>query len=168
MGDVDNLHSQWYSSGYDASWSGSARSESRSVTPLLSPQAPQTAIHEESTPLPPQTCTTQNENERLLKVEQVMSKYKGTDTASLRNLTTALAREAIFGREEMVKKSLSGRKNTEILDKEKLNNIKTLVRSRVPKISPVEFEHIWTLCRGSLSKSCQTLRNARKKHLPLL
>ena len=55
----------------------------------------------------------------------------GTDLVSLRKLTTALAREAIFGREELSKKSLTGRKETEQLDKEKLDYIKTLVHSRV-------------------------------------
>ena len=78
-------------------------------------------------------------------------------------LTTALARQAIFGKEALSKKSLSGRKNTEVLEKKKLDYIKGIVRSRVPEKSRIEFEHIWTLCRASLSKCCQTLRNARKK-----
>ena len=65
--------------------------------------------------------------------------YPGTD---LRTLTTALAKDAIFGQEDLLKCSLSGRNNTE-----KLNYIKVLVESRVPSKSQVEFEHIWTLCR---------------------
>ena len=102
---------------------------------------------------------------RLQSVEQVMSNCTGTDVASLRVLTTALARDAIYGREEMVRSSLSGRRGTGVLSQEKLNYIKTLVRSRVPDKPSVEFEHIWTLCRGSLSKSCQALRtaNARRR-----
>ena len=43
-----------------------------------------------------------------------MNDHGGTDVASLRNLTTALAGEA---KEELAKNSLSGRKNTEILNK---------------------------------------------------
>ena len=40
-----------------------------------------------------------------------MRDYNGTDVASLRLLTIASARrDAIFGKEEMAKKSLSGRK----------------------------------------------------------
>lgn len=88
-----------------------------------------------------------------------MGENSGCDNASLRKLTTALAREAIFGRDEMAAKSLSGRRNTKELDKAKLDYIKTLVHSRVPKKSKVDFEEIWKQCRGSLSKSCQTLRN---------
>ena len=39
-----------------------------------------------------------------------MRDYHGTDVASLWLLSIALARDAIFGKEEMAKKSLSGRK----------------------------------------------------------
>jgi len=55
--------------------------------------------------------------------------HGGTDTANLRNLTTALARDAIFGKEVLAKNSLSGRRSTGILDKEKINYIKTLVKT---------------------------------------
>ena len=88
-----------------------------------------------------------------------MNDHGGTDVASLRNLDTALARDAIFGREEMVKNSLSGRRSTGILNKEKINYIKTLVKSRVPAMTAAEFEHVWIMCRGSLSKSCQTAQS---------
>ena len=101
---------------------------------------------------------------KLRKVEEVMGDHGGTDIVSLRNLTTALAREAIFGKEELAKNSLSGRNNTGILDKEKLTYIKTLVKSRVPRMTPAEFEYAWTLCRGSLSKSCQALRVTTKRN----
>ena len=101
---------------------------------------------------------------KMKEVEEVMSENSGTDTASLRKLTTALAREAIFGRKEMATMSLSGRYSTGKLDRAKMNYIKTLVHSRVPKMSNVEFEHVWKLCCGSLSKSCQTLRfNVKKR-----
>ena len=90
-----------------------------------------------------------------------MRDYTGTDVARLWLLTIALARDAIFGREEMAAKSLSGRKKTGVLSKQKLDYIKTLVCSRVSHKSNIEFEHIWTLCRGSISKCCQTLRNGR-------
>ena len=89
---------------------------------------------------------------KLRPVEEVMGNNTGTDVASLRQLTTALAREAIFGREEMARKSLSGRRNTQVLSEEKLKYIKTLVRSRVSSMSQVEFEYVWTLCRALLSK----------------
>ena len=46
----------------------------------------------------------------------MMNDHGGTDVASLRNLTTALAKEAIFGK-EMVKNSWNGRRNTGILNK---------------------------------------------------
>ena len=38
---------------------------------------------------------------KLLPIERVMMDYPGTDEASLRRLTTALAREAIFGRDTL-------------------------------------------------------------------
>ena len=100
---------------------------------------------------------------KLKSVEQVMRENTGTDTLSLRKLATALAREAIFGRKEMTSKSLSGRYSTEELDKKKVNYIKSLVHSRIPNKSEIEFESIWKQCRGSISKSCQTLRNSEKK-----
>ena len=112
--------------------------------------------------IPPPPFTTPP---KLAPVEQVMKDNPGTDIASLRSLTTALARDAIFGRDELAKSSLSGRKNTGTLSSEKLYYIKTLVKSRVPNKSQVEFEYIWSLCRSSLSKSCQTLRTSARKKL---
>ena len=64
-----------------------------------------------------------------------------------------MAREAIFGRKEITSKSLSGRYSTGELDRRKMDYIKSLVHSRVPKKSDIEFEAIWKQCRGSLSKS---------------
>ena len=99
---------------------------------------------------------------KLQSVEQVMQNSTGTDVASLRALAIALAKDAIYGKDEMAQSSLSGRKGTRTLSQDKLDYIKTLVRSRVPNKTQVEFEHYWTLCRASLSKSCQTLRVKRK------
>ena len=147
IGHSDNMHSQWYGS---TSHSGARNEPSRSVTPL--PQIPKR--------FPPPPFSTPP---KLRTVEEVMANYSGSDAASLRKLTTALAREAIFGREELIKKSLTGRKDTEQLDRQKVNYIKTLVQSRVPNKSDVDFEMIWKWCRGSLSKCCQTLRNTEKK-----
>lgn len=114
-----------------------------------------------STTIPPPPFKTPP---KLKPVEEVMSDRTGSSVAALRSLTTALAKEAIFGREELARKSLSGRNNTGMLDPNKLSYIKTLVQSRVPSMSNHEFEHIWMLCRSSLSKSCQTLRtNMRGK-----
>ena len=90
--------------------------------------------------------------------------YPGTDVASLRRLTTALARDAIFGREALGRSSLSGKNNTGCLEKHKLDYIKAVVKSRVPNMLEVAFEGIWSKCRSSLSKSCQMMRtNAKKK-----
>lgn len=132
----------------------SGREVSRSVTPSL--QVPSKSIPPPPFSTPP----------KLRTVEQVMHNYSGTDLAALRKLTTALAREAIFGREALAKRSLSGRsKDSEQLDPQKLDYIKTLVHSRVPNKSDVDFEETWKLCRSSLSKSCQTLRNSVKKKI---
>ena len=102
---------------------------------------------------------------KLQSVEQVLKNNQGTNLPSLRTLTTALARDAIFGRDEMLKCSLSGRKQTKSLDQEKMNYIKTLVRTRVPDKAQIEFELLWASCRLSLSKCCQSLRTAVKKKL---
>lgn len=102
---------------------------------------------------------------KLLPVEQVMRNRPGTDVQALRELAISLARDAIFGKDELIRCSLSGRKNTGILDKEKLDYIKTAIRSRIPNKSAVEFEFIWSLCRSSISKSCQGLRNNARKRL---
>jgi hypothetical protein len=125
----------------------SSRSEaSRGVQPALSRSIPQPPFK-----TPP----------KLRTVEQVMRNYSGTDLFALRKLTTALAREAIFGRKALVKLSLSGRSDSELPDP---HYIKTLVHSRVPNKSDVDFEETWKICQ-SLSKSCQTLRSSAKKKL---
>lgn len=145
LGDTDT-QSQW---NVPSSSSGSTPRTSRNVT-----------ISRSVSPAPPPNTNPQ----RMITVQQVMNTYTGTDLASLRRLTTALAREAVFGRDELAKASLTGRNSTGRLDGQKLQYIKTLVHSRIPKKSNVEFEEIWKLCKGSLSKSCQTLRtSARKK-----
>ena len=102
---------------------------------------------------------------KLIPVERVMMDNPGCDVASLRRLTTALAREAIFGKEALRKSSLSGKNQTGCLEKHKLDYIKAVVKSRVPNMPEVQFEGIWSKCRGSLSKSCQTLRVSAKKKL---
>ena len=55
----------------------------------------------------------------------------------------------------MMRCSLSGRKNTTALDEKKLNYIKTIIQSRVPRMSEIEFASLWILCRSSISKSSQ-------------
>ena len=97
---------------------------------------------------------------KLHTMEHVMNKNPRSDVASLRILTVALGRDAIFGKDELATKSLSGRKNMGVLNPDKL--IKTLIYSRVPQKSPVELEYIWTLCRTSLSKPCQMLQTKRR------
>ena len=84
-----------------------------------------------------------------------MQNHTGSDIASLRMLTTTLAREAIFGREELAHKSCSQAGENGLHKK----------RSRVPNKSAVEFEHIWMLCRGSLSKSCQVICTSAKRKI---
>ena len=91
--------------------------------------------------------------------------YPGSDEASLRRLTTAFACDAIFGRDALCRSSLSGKNNTGSLEKHKLDYIKAVVKSRVPNMPEVAFEGIWSKCRGSLSKSCQTLRTTAKKKI---
>ena len=55
---------------------------------------------------PPKLCTG----------EHVMNNNPGSDVASLRILTVALGRDAIFGKDELATKSLSGRKNMGVLN----------------------------------------------------
>ena len=97
---------------------------------------------------------------KLRTMKHVMNNNPGSDVASLRILTVALGRDAIFGKDKLATKSLSGRKNMGVLNPDKL--IKTLIYSRVPQKSPVELEYIWTLCRTSLSKPCQMLQTKRR------
>ena len=110
--------------------------------------------------IPPPPFTTP---EKLKPVEYILREFPGSQTSTLRLLAVALARDAIFGRSELAAKTLSGRNGTQALDPEKLEYIKAIVRSRVPNKSPVEFEDIWSLCRTSLSKSCQGIRSSLKK-----
>ena len=103
---------------------------------------------------------------KLRPIEEVLGDHPGSSVANLRNLALSLAREAIFGKEEMIKCSLSGRKNTTSLDEKKLDYIKTVVRSRVPNMTQNEFNCIWGLCKSTISKSCQVLRNKTRRKLP--
>ena len=102
---------------------------------------------------------------KLQSIEQVLGDNPGSSVANLRNLALSLARDAIFGREQMVRCSISGRKNTSSLDDKKLEYIKTVVRSRVPNMAQNEFECIWRLCKSTISKSCQSLRTSTKRKL---
>ena len=58
---------------------------------------------------------------KLKPIEQVLADNPGNSVAKLRNLALSLARDAIFGRDEMSKLSLSGRKNTCCFDDKKWN-----------------------------------------------
>jgi len=107
---------------------------------------------------------------KLKPVEQVMRDYPGDSLEALRRLAGALARDAIFGRDTLRRSSLSGRPKkgqttpSEIpLDEEKMEYIKTVVRSRLPNTSALHFEAIWSKCRNTISKACQTLRDSTKK-----
>lgn len=102
---------------------------------------------------------------KLKPIEQVLADNPGNSVANLRNLALSLARDAIFGKDEMSKLSLSGRKNTSCFDEKKMEYIKTVVRSKVPNMSEGEFNGIWALCKGTISKSSQTLRTKAKRKL---
>lgn len=102
---------------------------------------------------------------KLREIQDVLGDHPGTGVANLRNLAISLAKDAIFGKDEMVRCSLSGRKNTAALDEKKLKYIKTIIQSRVPRMSEAEFESLWILCRSSISKSCQSLRTKSKRKL---
>ena len=67
-------------------------------------------------------------------MKDVLSNHTGTEVADLRNLAISLARDTIFGKQEMIHSSLSGKKNsnTATLDEKKINYIKTVVCSRFP------------------------------------
>ena len=130
-------------------------SESDEIEHFLSPSTPKD-------PPPPFTTLP-----KIKPIELVMRDNPGKDIAALRTLTTALAREAIFGRDELALKSLSGTKNRKYWTKKSCPTlIKTLVHSRVPEKSKTEFEGVWSMCRSSLSKSCQTLRQSQEEVVP--
>ena len=106
-------------------------------------------------------------------VEQVMRDYPGESLESLHRLAGALARDVIFGRDTLRKSSLSGRpqKGKTIptqapLDEEKMKYIKAVVHSRVPNTSVLHFEAVWSKCRNTISKACQTLHDSAKKKTP--
>ena len=57
---------------------------------------------------------------KLLEAQDVLADHPGTGIANLRNLAISLAKDAIFGKDETMRCSLSGRKNTASLDVKKL------------------------------------------------
>jgi len=80
-------------------------------------------------------------------------------------MSCALARRSIFGKDALFCSSLrgGGKNNTASLDKEKLEYIKAVVRTRIPEMSSVAYEAVWDKCKGSISKCCQTMRDSAKK-----
>ena len=60
---------------------------------------------------------------KLQPVEKVMNDHRGNDIATLKELAIALVRDVVFGREELIKNSLSVRKNTRRLDRKTLDYI---------------------------------------------
>lgn len=137
--------------------SGSLTDYRSQTPPPLPPSLPQ--IQQASViPQPPFSTPP-----KLLPVERILEENPGKGETQLRQLTTALARDGVFGREALEKCSLSGRKRTDTLDPKKVDYIRSVIRSRVPEMSDVVFECLWTKCRQSLSKSCQALRTKARK-----
>ena len=126
--------------------------------PPLPPSLPQIQQQAPVIPQPPFSTPP-----KLLPVERILEENPGKGETQLRQLTTALARDGVFGREALEKCSLSGRKRTDTLDPKKVDYIRSVIRSRVPEMSDVVFECLWTKCRQSLSKSCQALRTKSRK-----
>ena len=70
-----------------------------------------------------------------------MRHYPGESIETLRKMATALAMQSIFGRDALRRSSLraGGKNNMDSLDKEKLDYMKSAVRSRV------QIFHLWLL-----------------------
>ena len=81
-----------------------------------------------------------------------MRDNQGTTAASLRQLTTTLARDAIFVRKELSKSSLSGRFDTRILSDVKSSYyITTLVQSHI-RTNPLSNLNTHGVCAGNLCR----------------
>ena len=81
---------------------------------------------------------------------------KGQDLDALRKLTVLLARGCIFGDPVLKASSLKGKNNLKPLDRQKLEEIKNIVRKR-SSTSGNEFELQWKCCLESLRKTMQNL-----------
>ena len=81
----------------------------------------------------------------LKPVEKVMNDQTGNDVATLREVVIALARDAVFGREELIvagkTQEASIERNWIILKQYCTPDSQTCCRY---------FEQIWTLCRQSM------------------
>jgi len=80
-------------------------------------------------------------------------------------MSCALAHQSIFGKDTLFRGNLrgGGKNNTASLDKEKLEYIKAVVRTRIPNMSSVAYKAVWDNCKESISKCCQTMRDSAKK-----
>ena len=97
--------------------SGSLTDRQRSQTPPpLPPPLPQIHSQQQAPVIPQPPFSTPP---KLLPVERILEENPGKGETQLRQLTTALAREGVFGREALEKCSLSGRKRTDTLDPKK-------------------------------------------------
>ena len=128
----------------------------RSLSPMAESfrSEPVTPTKVENPPPPPFSTPP-----RLRPVRDAVAMVPGTDNSSLRKLTIAIARESIFGPKEMDTMTLSGRNNTIVFDRTKLDYIERIVYNRVSdRKGQGEFELIWSQCLNSLTKACQNLR----------
>ena len=122
---IDNIADSDYCS---ALMSGSERHES--ATSQEDERRENKAIGLRADEIPPPPFRTP---EKLQPIRFSESIKESRPVPTLRLLAVALAQDGIFRREVLAENSLSGCKGTGVLDQAKLEYIKTLVRTRVPR-----------------------------------
>ena len=99
---------------------------------------PTNAMYESTvTVLPPLAFITPH---KLVPVKEAIEEYSESDMATLQKLTTALTREAMFGKEEICRSSLRRQNNNGGVNRKTSHYIKTVIKSCVPNMPEVHFE----------------------------
>ena len=105
--------------------------------------------------------------QKLISIDEVISKYNClVKQGNIRVLASYIAREAVIGKDVMVKCTLKG-SHRPALPTDSLYTIKQALLKTFPSYwsKPEEFEKEWMKCVRSLERACTTLRRTEKKNI---
>ena len=113
---------------------------------------------EPGTPIQPISAPTANSEEALTSIDAVLQKYpKLCNQRNVSRLAVKLARESTFGLQVMRESTPHGTLTLKKLPANKLNTIKTTIRTFFPPSdnAVAEFELTWKACVESIAQACK-------------
>ena len=113
---------------------------------------------EPGTPIQPTSAPAANSEEALTSIDAVLQKYpKLCNQRNVSRLAVKLARESTFGLQVMCESTPHGTLTLKKLPANKLNKIKTTIRTFFPPSdnAVAEFELTWKACVESIAQACK-------------